>query len=57
MRWHFLPEGYESEVVLEEAAAVEDGGRVDKVPLEPHLEPTDEGALRVRQLQGVECYL
>ena len=57
MRSYFSPEGNESEVVLEEAAAVEDGGRVDKVPLEPHLEPTDEGALRIRQLQGVGCHL
>ena len=57
MRSHILPEGNESEVVLEEAAAVEDGGRVDKVPLEPHLEPTDEGSLRIRQLEGVECQL
>ena len=40
-RSHFLPEGYESEVALEEAAPVEDGGREEEVPQEPYLAATD----------------
>ena len=41
MRSHFLPEGHESEVALEEAAPVEDGGREEEVPQEPYLATTD----------------